>query len=517
MNISNFLAFAGIPTNNSISIENTFFKNYDTVIFDLDGTIWDVITPSGEEEGAYFTDAPYSLLEKDVITDIKGNTIRLQPGVREVLELLDDSGINVGIMSNGEKFTDEALTAALPTQAQPSIMLLKKFGIYQYFNYDIILKAFVDKAEYVKAKGRTLFIDDMPKNTLSVDQIPNVDVLQRKTFQSWEQLLQSPRPQVRASETFFDSTPSETVVPEDRNFTNPLPDVQIRRTNPKRYDPRTDWYETVNEFSHDSPASNRTDNEIQLEASSKKGVFICLWAPPEVKKKLNKIVDLEDELHVTLFYNSDVKVDDNELLERISYFIKHENLDKLSCEFSGIGEFNSKDHPLVALINVNNGARFRTSLCSIIEELSSSKLRMNFDFQPHCTLSYTRQPYSIDMLPKFKWTPKYLSVKFASSNKNYYINLVTGRITEGVKVKASTDPGFDYDRSRENRDFQFEPDGTPGLSPLDMQQSYDTDLSLPDVDKVQKEIDTLDWHGRENLQLWTSLKDLSWRNLVKSA
>lgn len=40
-----------------------------------------------------------------------------------------------------------------------------------------------------------------------------------------------------------------------------------------------------------------------------------------------------------------------------------------------------------------------------------------------------------------------------------------------------------------------------------------TDLSLPDVDKEQKEIDTSNFNGRENLQLWTSKQSLSWKTV----
>ena len=45
-----------------------------------------------------------------------------------------------------------------------------------------------------------------------------------------------------SSETYFDATPSEMTIPEERTFVNPLPDSKLRRTNPKRYEIKRDFY-----------------------------------------------------------------------------------------------------------------------------------------------------------------------------------------------------------------------------------------------------------------------------------
>ena len=68
---------------------------------------------------------------------------------------------------------------------------------------------------------------------------------------------------------------------------------------------------------------------------------------------------------------------------------------------------------------------------------------------------------------------------------------------------ASEDPSFDYDTTRNNW-FENEPDA-PALNSLDFQQDFQTDLSLPDTQRSEKEL--VDWNGRENLQLSTSKKD----------
>ena len=63
-----------------------------------------------------------------------------------------------------------------------------------------------------------------------------------------------------SSQEYFDSTPSEEFTPEEVAGLAILPDRKLRRTNPKRYEPTTDWYVGMNENSHDSFVSNRYDN-----------------------------------------------------------------------------------------------------------------------------------------------------------------------------------------------------------------------------------------------------------------
>jgi len=75
------------------------------------------------------------------------------------------------------------------------------------------------------------------------------------------------------TEPLFDSTPSETETPEERHNLNPIPDKVLRRTNPKRYDTRHDWYIDTNESGEDSPISNRYDNPIPAVASLEKSAW----------------------------------------------------------------------------------------------------------------------------------------------------------------------------------------------------------------------------------------------------
>ena len=168
---------------NEISLENTILEHYQTVIFDIDQTLLDCFSPSGESIGCYSTVAPYTLLSKNVVKDIKGNIIRLQQHVRDFLDILDENDINLGICSRGEK-------RDTPFAAQPTTMILKKFDIYKYFNLDVILKEKINKYEYVKPVGKTLFIDDSDEQLQNVSANPKIDILNRKSFDDWFQLLQ---------------------------------------------------------------------------------------------------------------------------------------------------------------------------------------------------------------------------------------------------------------------------------------------------------------------------------------
>jgi len=65
---------------------------------------------------------------------------------------------------------------------------------------------------------------------------------------------------------------------------------------------------------------------------------------------------------------------------------------------------------------------------------------------------------------------------------------------------TSLSPEIDYDKTRQQY-FINEIEG-PAYDNLDFQESFDTDLNLPDSQRKEKEI--VDFDGRKNLQLWTS-------------
>lgn len=63
---------------------------------------------------------------------------------------------------------------------------------------------------------------------------------------------------IRTSEnTTYDSISVQDREMEDINFSQPYDDKEVRRTNPKRHDQRTDWTEMNNEKGDDSDVANR--------------------------------------------------------------------------------------------------------------------------------------------------------------------------------------------------------------------------------------------------------------------
>jgi predicted phosphatase len=169
--------------NEDFTLENTLLEDYDTLILDADGVIFDAFSNAGDSIGCYKTIAPYKLLQRDIVKDINSNIIRLQQHLRDFLEVLDNNNINLGICSRGEKRNT-------PFAAQPTTMLLKKFDIYKYFNLDIVLKEGINKYEYVKPLGKTLFIDDQKDQLQNVSMNSDIDILNRRSFDDWLQLFQ---------------------------------------------------------------------------------------------------------------------------------------------------------------------------------------------------------------------------------------------------------------------------------------------------------------------------------------
>ena len=165
------------------NIEGTIFEDYSSVVFDLDRTIWECFTSEGTSIGAYAMTAPFELKSGLLIKDINGNYCKLQEGVRTIIKSLDADDINLGVVSSGEKENT-------PLQAQPSVMLLKKFDLYKYFNLYVVCKQGINKREYVRPFGKTLFIDDDNENLDEVKVNEKVDVLDRKVFEDWDHLFQ---------------------------------------------------------------------------------------------------------------------------------------------------------------------------------------------------------------------------------------------------------------------------------------------------------------------------------------
>lgn len=153
---------------------------YDTIILDLDLTVWTGIEPTFWAKLLQF---PFQLVE-DIIVGSDGKYIKLHEGFRDVIQKLSDANINLGFLSVGG-------LQYIPYESQPSVICLRLYQIHDYFKYQrtIVYRDEI-KSKYFKPKGKTLFIDDNAANLLDVKEIfRDVDVLNRYDFKNWKDLL----------------------------------------------------------------------------------------------------------------------------------------------------------------------------------------------------------------------------------------------------------------------------------------------------------------------------------------
>ena len=183
-NIKSDLTFERESDESKELIKNTILEKYNTIIFDIDGVLLDCFTSEGKDIGAFQTTPPFKLQEKNTVIDIKGNVIKLQEGIKDLIDILDYNDKNLGIVSRSSDRNKQ-----LPFAAQPAVMLLKTFDIFRYFNYGITIKPDIEKVNYVKPSGKTLFVDDEKQWVENVNQREDVDVLWRKSFNNWKDLL----------------------------------------------------------------------------------------------------------------------------------------------------------------------------------------------------------------------------------------------------------------------------------------------------------------------------------------
>lgn len=155
--------------------------DFDTIIFDLDETLW---SGSPSDIWAKKLIQPW-ILTSDTLTDLKNQSISLQPNVRNVLKTLNGVNKNIGFITNGGLIN-------LNYNNQPTILALKLFDIYQFFNFiKIVGYRSDDKSNFFKECGKTIFIDDNYKNLYDIkEKFPNTTTINRKfDFKDWGELL----------------------------------------------------------------------------------------------------------------------------------------------------------------------------------------------------------------------------------------------------------------------------------------------------------------------------------------
>jgi hypothetical protein len=154
---------------------------YDTIIFDLDYTIWEGCRP---QFWAKCLVKPYTLIN-DTVRDVNDDYIVFHPGIKEVLNILSLLNKKLGFASIGG-------LENTPIDAQPSIEIMKLYEIYQLFTYQkIIVYKTQNKASLIKPYEKTLYIDDDIEILKKVRQEHSlsIDVLNRNSFKDWRDIL----------------------------------------------------------------------------------------------------------------------------------------------------------------------------------------------------------------------------------------------------------------------------------------------------------------------------------------
>lgn len=155
-------------------------NTFDTIIFDLDFTIWDGCE---DKYWAKYLKFPYTIDDRKIYgSDQK--YIEFHEDIKDVLAILYTSNKNLGFITLGGLLD-------VSDEDQPVTHCLKMYDVYKYFNHQKTILYKTDlKGKYLKKLGRTIFIDDAPNNLEDVSKIhPDVITLNRLSFKNWKELL----------------------------------------------------------------------------------------------------------------------------------------------------------------------------------------------------------------------------------------------------------------------------------------------------------------------------------------
>jgi hypothetical protein len=154
--------------------------DFDTIIFDLDGTIWKGPTPDFWAKKLEFPIVRDHLK----IVDKNSNYILLDIDIPYVLGVLARYFKRLGFITRGG-ILDR------PFNLEPCIQCLDMFDILYYFGYcKHILYHTDNKSRVIQPVGKTIFIDDNTKDLMDVAQrYPDITCLNRLDFTQWTELL----------------------------------------------------------------------------------------------------------------------------------------------------------------------------------------------------------------------------------------------------------------------------------------------------------------------------------------
>jgi len=148
-------------------------------IFDLDRTIWDTFDSHGNQIWAKQMIPPYTVVDNSTIKDDVGSHCVLKGGIRDFLKLLYAENKKIGFLSCGAVYGFEKVI-------QPSLLLLEKFNLKQYFNdVEILEYKTFSKYNYLKNESECVFFDDDHKHLSAVKELQHIKELDAKKIKYW--------------------------------------------------------------------------------------------------------------------------------------------------------------------------------------------------------------------------------------------------------------------------------------------------------------------------------------------
>ena len=155
-------------------------SDYDTIILDLDYTVWDGCEP---KYWAKYLNNNLRLEDRKII-DSTGKYVEFHENIKEVLLYLNSLNKNIGFITLG---------GLLDTEYDDQIVVkcLKLYNIYDLFNHQkTVLYRTGVKSKHILPINKTIFIDDSEENLLDMKlNVPHVDIKNRYSFNNWNELL----------------------------------------------------------------------------------------------------------------------------------------------------------------------------------------------------------------------------------------------------------------------------------------------------------------------------------------
>ena len=155
----------------------------DVFIFDLDRTIWDTYDARNQKIWAKQLVPPFQVKDQNTIIDDVGSYCVLKKGITEFISELSNRNKKIGFLSVGALWDYKE-------KYQPSLILLKMFNLYKYFNDEKILKyKTYSKCDFLKTYKKCVFFDDDEKHLLAVKDLENVFEVDSTKITDWRNIL----------------------------------------------------------------------------------------------------------------------------------------------------------------------------------------------------------------------------------------------------------------------------------------------------------------------------------------